>query len=73
MENKLFVDHGFESGSPVLRAYVKTHRLKSDTFAFFIELNYSSDYELISRHAVAVMWSVSLNKSCCSSGLDQNL
>ena len=30
-------------------------------------------YDLISRHAVAVMqWSVG-NKSCCSSGLTQNL
>ena len=35
--------------------------------------NHSSAHDLISRHAVAVMLSVSLNKSCCSTGLDQNL
>jgi hypothetical protein len=38
------------------------------------DINQLSTYDLISRHAVAVMqWSVDLNKSYCSSGLTQNL
>jgi hypothetical protein len=36
-------------------------------------LNLLSAYDMISSHAVAVMqWPVSLNTSCCSSGLTQH-
>ena len=44
------------------------------SYFMLITINLLNAYDLLSRHAVAVMqWSVGLNKACCTSGLTHNL